>query len=385
MKQNYNIDFIYLIHSNPLLSKILKYIVFWIASYSLLMFIAHQNLLAMYSVIGQKLEINQGLPVGDPPVKFTVLIGVIFGTSLALLDHLLTKIYHRNHSLGLNILAGGLIYFCLLAGLVIAIRSASEVFSNYFIEKNSLSAIILEESGERIEYILLIYTFLMTLVISFFNQIASKFGPGYLWYMILGTFRFPREQERVFMFLDLNSSTRLAEELGHLKYSSLIQHSFLDINRIVREYHAEIYQYVGDEIVISWPLQKFQGNSPIGFLFSVQDQLNSREDFYYKQFGEVPTFKAGIHMGMVSVIEVGDVKRELAYHGDTLNVASRLENLCKSYDSSLLISGEVKNSIQDQNRYHTTFLGQKNLEGRESPLEVFSVRRHTNKYKNLDK
>ncbi len=69
---------------------------------------------------------------------------------------------------------------------------------------------------------------------------------------MFGKYRSPREEERIFLFMDLKSSTALAESLGHLQYSGFIRDSLMDVNRVLQPFNAEVYQYVGDEIVLSW-------------------------------------------------------------------------------------------------------------------------------------
>jgi len=90
-------------------------------------------------------------------------------------------------------------------------------------------------------------------MISFLIQINTKFTPGVLILLLMGRYDNPKEEERIFIFLDLKSSTTHAEKLGHVKYSKLIRDCFLHINYISVKYRAEIYQYVVDEIVLSWP------------------------------------------------------------------------------------------------------------------------------------
>ncbi|MGB0524757.1 MAG: hypothetical protein ACPGJS_17420 [Flammeovirgaceae bacterium] len=95
------------------------------------------------------------------------------------------------------------------------------------------------------------------LVVDFFmailRQVNLLLGNGKLIKLLQGKFYTPHEEERIFMFLDLQSSTQMAEQLGHIKYSMLIQDCFDDLD-IVMENEAEIYQYVGDEVVLTWEL-----------------------------------------------------------------------------------------------------------------------------------
>ena len=56
-------------------------------------------------------------------------------------------------------------------------------------------------------------------------------------------------------------------------------------------------------------------------------------------------------MGMVTAVEVGDIKRDIAYHGDTLNTAARIQSICNSYEKKFLSSANVLKNIQINNRF----------------------------------
>src|SRR5206468_3905479 len=53
------------------------------------------------------------------------------------------------------------------------------------------------------------------------------------------------------------------------------------------------------------------------------------------------TFRAGLHAGPVIVSECGDAKRQLAYFGDTMNVAARLCEHCKAINQRLVVSADL--------------------------------------------
>lgn len=369
MKKNYTFNAIRISNKYPLLSSIGKQGFFWIIAYSLLFTLLYLNSITFFTAMGESQQTSLA-----PSFLLIIFLGIFFGVALGLIDDILKRRFFVSRPLGISILIGSLLYFIVLMLMInISKYVILDLSGELFISKNTRS--IVAENWKYYNYILMLYTFFMTLMMSFINQMNKKFGPGMLLPFLFGRFRYPREEERIFMFLDLTSSTKLAEKLGHVKYSALIQQSFLDINIIVKKYNAEIYQYVGDEIVISWPSQQFQNFAPIAFFFAVQEHFKSREEFYGAQFGIHPGFKAGVHKGMVTAVEVGDVKRDIAYHGDTLNVASRLENLCHTYQSSILISGAVKQLGNNQDEFHTTSLGFQNLEGRQSPIEIFSVQK----------
>ena len=58
----------------------------------------------------------------------------------------------------------------------------------------------------------------ITALTQFVFQMNAKFGQGTLWKIITGKYRRPKEENRIFMFVDLNSSTTIAERLGAKNY-----------------------------------------------------------------------------------------------------------------------------------------------------------------------
>jgi len=51
----------------------------------------------------------------------------------------------------------------------------------------------------------------------------------------LGKYHHPVAEERIFMFVDMNSSTTIAENLGHVKYFEMLKEYFVDLSGAVIE------------------------------------------------------------------------------------------------------------------------------------------------------
>ena len=177
------------------------------------------------------------------------------------------------------------------------------------------------------------------------------------------------------MFLDLTSSSVYAEKLGHLKYSKLLQDCFFDLTDAIYEHHVQIYQYVGDEVVLTW--QKDKGiakNRCIKTFFAFANVLNSKSEYYKKEYGFVPEFKAGINYGFVTIAEVGEMKKELAYHGDAINTASHIRSICGKYNKKLLISADLLSILPDVDQeFIVESVGICELKGKKNVIAVFSV------------
>ncbi|MEL6810710.1 MAG: adenylate/guanylate cyclase domain-containing protein [Bacteroidota bacterium] len=220
----------------------------------------------------------------------------------------------------------------------------------------------------------LLYVLLVSVVFSFIKIANEKFGKGVFLKMLLGRYKKPQEEKRIFMFLDLQSSTAIAEKLGHLKYSQLIQDCFYDLNEIVPKYAAEIYQYVGDEAVLSWPYKKgLANNNCVQMYFEFTAFLASKSEYYLEKYGLTPLFKAGLHGGNLMVAEVGVVKKELAFHGDVINTSARIQAECNTYKVPILISESLKNQLSIQDSFVAKHMGNVLLKGKENKVNIYTL------------
>ena len=159
---------------------------------------------------------------------------------------------------------------------------------------------------------------------------------------LTGKYRKPVVENRAFMFLDLRSSVQHAEKLGNVLYSELIRDCFRELNYLVHKFEAEIYQYVGDEIVLTWESSVAQNNYNIlGIFFAFDQALQNKSEYFLNKYGIIPEFKAGCNAGEVSAAEIGIIKRDIAYHGDVINTTSRVQSMCNVLHHDLLITSSI--------------------------------------------
>ena len=215
---------------------------------------------------------------------------------------------------------------------------------------------------------------LFSIIINFILEVSKKYGPGNLWNMFMGKYHQPVIENRIFMFLDLKDSTAYAEQLGHIKYSSLIQTCFLYLNEIVFAHKAQIYQYVGDEAVLTWDASdKDAPRLSIELFFAFRNKLNEMSKKFEKNFGFVPEFKAGINEGAVTAAEVGYIKRDIAYHGDVLNTGARIQSMCNELGKSLLVSEAFAKEVEQIATFTQELMGKINLKGKSTPINIYAI------------
>jgi adenylate cyclase len=196
-------------------------------------------------------------------------------------------------------------------------------------------------------------------------QINDKFGQGILWNFLRGRYQHPKEEMRVFMFVDLVSSTSIAEQLGNEKYHSLLKDFFADITNAILYNKGEIYQYVGDEIVISWKMHRgIQNNHCLQCFFDMWKAVQKEKIKYQQKYGLVPDFKAGLHYGKVIAGEVGIIKRDITFSGDVLNTASRIQGKCNEYQVKILSSDDLLELMPYQDSFNRISIGAIELKGK---------------------
>ena len=215
---------------------------------------------------------------------------------------------------------------------------------------------------------IIIWSFIVAIT-QLFLQVNSKFGQESFWNIIRGKYNTPKEEKRIFMFLDLNSSTAIAEQLGDETYHAFLKDFFADITNPILENKGEIYQYVGDEVVIAWNYE--DGKKDLHCLkcfFDMKLHIQKRKEKYLRQYGVIPSFKAGIHCGKVIAGEVGIIKRDITYSGDVLNTTSRILNKCGEFNEEIIASAELLSEVSFIKDYITRPLGAIKLKGKEKEV-----------------
>ncbi|MCG7857001.1 adenylate/guanylate cyclase domain-containing protein [Flavihumibacter sp.] len=352
----------------PVLSYIVIQVYFWSIANILLATIIYLHSL----IINQTYGIDYASSFGTMLV-IAVIMGLVLGISLGFVGYYQERKYFRKQPLGRLIVFKTLISLAVLVFWVIILRYF--LLDLIIVPLWSLRGLTLSEMSLRyIILMIIVYYFFMAMAINFINQVNKKYGPGVVVPLLLGRYRTPREEERIFMFMDLKSSTSTAEKLGHLRYSSFIRDCFSDINEQLYSFRAQVYQYVGDEIVLTWPEREgLKQHFCIRFYFAVKKQFEDRADYYISNYGLVPEFKAGVHTGMVTAVEIGELKREIAYHGDTLNTAARIQHVCNEYGRRFIASQYLIDKIRLATDMKAYTLGMVHLKGKEERIGLVAL------------
>ena len=344
------------------LRTILTYMLLWVAAMSVLVFFRYWGH-DLDSVFG---ELNFTL---DFLFELALAIGAFVGFFYGILEIIFDLSHFRQLSYGKAMILRILANFCLFVTTLI-------FFNILFLRPLTIGRVLnaVLHFGANVELLLImIYGFIVSFILSFMKLMSLRFGPGNLWRYIRGDFYDPKEENRIFMFIDLKASTSHAEKLGHIRYSRLLQDCFNDIS-VVDKYRAEIYQYVGDEVVLSWSLRDgLLDNNCIKAYYAFISRIEKNRDYYIDNYEIVPEFKAGMNGGIVTVAEVGEMKREIAFHGDTINTAARIQKVCNETNKRLLITSFLAEKLNPDNYLETERIGSFSLKGKMHEVDLVSI------------
>jgi adenylate cyclase len=315
----------------------------------------------------------------DPDTNFTkevllrelnvFLISLIIGYFLVSV----LKNYLRNSSLWFNLFIKTLIL--VLAAFVmnffiyvtyewlIAGHSLPEALEKFFYNMFSTKWLI----RKMPEWVLL---FLFTLLAI---EISEKYSRGVFLNIMIGKYLQPREERRIILFLDLKDSTPIAEKLGHKEYFKFIRDFIFNISAGIIPYDGRIYQYVGDEVVVWWPESPLNAKKSIAALIAARKELNKNAERFRRKYGIIPEYKAGIHSGLVTVGQIGIIKKDVVMSGDAINTAARIRTACTDANQKFLVSKEMVDLL-GMKEWQTESIGEMELKGKNQGVELFALK-----------
>ena len=276
---------------------------------------------------------------------FPLVIGLTFKTIILLLTSLVMNfLLHFTYS-------AFILHFGLRESLDIFLRDAT---SSIWLLHHSLGWILL---------------FLCT---QFAIEFYEKYSPGVFWDILMGRYIRPKIQKKIVMFIDMVDSTPTAERLSSRQYFSFMRDFIYFISIALLECNGRIYQYVGDEIVVSWPYNQKNKERCVRALILSEKLLSRNAKYFLKKYGVRPEFKAGIHAGEVTIGEIGIIKKDLAISGDTMNTAARIRTACTELGLKCLLSKDFLGDVEIG--WPTDYIGGVELKGKNDSVELYSVK-----------
>ena len=322
------------------------------------------------AVIGFILHYIDKIDILGPTIR-GLFIGFLVGTTIGLCEEFLFLEKFRRKTYFFLLLFRTLVYSVIFAFYELLINSASNLLTKNLSMGESIYSAVYRENFPRD---LLIIAFVSTTLIAML-QIKRLHRPGDLLKYVTGKYHRPEEIKKIFLFIDLKSSTAIAEKIGNIHYSSFLIDYFHDMTGAILMSKAEIYQYIGDEIILTWSFdQGVKHSRCINCFFDIKNTIDLNKDKYLKKYGVFPQFKAALHSGNVSVTWIGSIKKEIVYHGDVLNTTARIQDECNKYDQCFLLSEYMLDNIMIPEFLRSEFVGELLLKGKQKKVKIYGLK-----------
>ena len=335
----------------------------------------------MYTIIERGLLGESKIyPATDNPYDFLLAVSMVVPGSFLLgilvgilevfyLDHKLDK-----YSLWLKLIIKVIIYVGLIMTFLVTLTLCVNSINLQASPFNAEVIASLENFASAfVFWTIVIYSGLVITVILYFSETQTSLGQKMSANFFLGKYHRPKQESRIFMFLDMKSSTTIAEKMGHVKYYELLNDYYATMTNPIINTNGEIYQYVGDEVIITWEESEgLKNGNCITCFKKIKQKFHESNAYFIDNYGLVPQFKAGIHTGPVTTGEIGTLKKEIVYTGDVLNTAARIQGLCNDYDADLLISEPIFDLLKIE-KPESEKIGALTLKGKEKEIGIVKV------------
>lgn len=219
----------------------------------------------------------------------------------------------------------------------------------------------------------LVYWMIIFFITQLFITINDKYAPGVFIDIVLGKYLTPKVEKRIVMFMDLKDSTPIAEKLENLPYFRFIREFIYLISAAIIEYEGQIYQYVGDEVVASWNFSTENTRKSVEAIIHARRNIQKRSEYFRSLYGVIPEFRVGLHVGDVTVGEIGVLKKDLAMSGDTMNTTARIRSACNELNHNFIVSKDFMES-SNLKEWQSEKLGIIELKGKQAEIELFSLK-----------
>jgi adenylate cyclase len=230
------------------------------------------------------------------------------------------------------------------------------------------------ETSSRAFWLNFIYAAVVSVVVNLVFGIANIIGRRAFLNFITGRYHTPVEEDRFVLFVDIAGSTGLAERLGGIGIHRLLDRTFRLLTLSVVDTHGEVLNYVGDEVIVTWP-EKIGAIDcrPLRCFIAMRDELARQSSQFEREFGATPRIRGSLHFGPVIVGEIGDVKRAIVFNGDVMNTAARLEELSRTVEGGFLASRAAMQRFNASPPFKVRDLGQLAIRGRADGIDVVGL------------
>ena len=123
----------------------------------------------------------------------------------------------------------------------------------------------------------------------------------------------------------------------------------------------------------SWLFEGKNTRKCLDAVIESRKNIQKKSEHFRRKYGIVPEFRVGMHVGDVTIGEIGVIKKDLAMSGDTMNTTARIRSACNELNEKFLGSKDfvTHSSLKD---FQAISLGIVELKGKATGVELFALK-----------
>ena len=188
-----------------------------------------------------------------------------------------------------------------------------------------------------------------------------------------------KRAEITVMFADIRGFTSLSETRKAEEVSQLLNEYFSELEPIITKYNGVINKFIGDAVLVIFgdpTTDKFHAKNAVKCAYELRTRVKEIKQRWIDEGKPKIDIGIGINTGEAFIGNVGTENRfEYTVIGDTVNIASRIEDYNKIYKTHILISENTYNKISQI--VDVIKIREVSIKGKAKKINIYEVLRIT--------
>lgn len=177
--------------------------------------------------------------------------------------------------------------------------------------------------------------------------------------------------EMTVMFSDIFAFTSMSEKMTPQESFNYINGYLRRVSPIIRQHHGFVDKYMGDGVMAIFPECP---DHALQAAIAIQKEVETYNLELQNQGLPALKIGAGLHTGKLMLGIVGESERfQGTVISDAVNLASRIEELTRTFPASIIISEQTLQLLREPGQYQTRFLDRLHVKGKQIPTSVYEV------------
>jgi len=187
-----------------------------------------------------------------------------------------------------------------------------------------------------------------------------------------------QSENLVIMFSDIRGFTNMSESNSAINISKILNLFFTTWNKLISKRDGIISKFIGDEVMIIFGLESdiktAINSSVLASIEFIENHKSMNRELKSENLDEIEGFGIGINSGEVVIGNIGgDNRFDYTVIGDSVNIASRVQSLCKKYPTKLIITDIIYQNLENNLKERFESVGFETLKGKTQQIEIFAL------------